>query len=114
MYGCVTDYAAVYDDTYPDRRASHTRFDIGVLPALLAVFCRDAGVNRLLDVSGGQGRLAEALVGLGIRALTTDITGALDSRSSLSTFRATPRLRSRGFDRRPNAFSRVRHTSLPV
>jgi len=64
----------VYDDAYRDRRGSHTSFDIEVLPELLGALCREAGVTRLLDVSGGQGRLAETLVGLGIHALTTDIT----------------------------------------
>ncbi len=73
MYASVTDYTAVYNNCYRDRRGSHTSFDVGVLPPLLASFCREVGGGALLDVSGGQGRLAEALNGLGIRALTTDI-----------------------------------------
>jgi hypothetical protein len=73
LYASTTDYAAVYDDLYRDRRGRHTSFDIGLLPTLLAGFCRKAGVSGLLDVSGGQGRLAEALGEAGIRALTTDI-----------------------------------------
>jgi hypothetical protein len=82
-------------DAYRDRRASHTSFDIGVLPALLAAFCRDAGVGRLLDVSGGQGRLAETLVGLGIRALTTDIASAAGQPITAFDLSRTPRVRSR-------------------
>ena len=73
MYASVTDYAAVYNDVYRDRRGAHTSFNIGLLPTLLASFCRTAGVTSLLDVSGGQGRLIESLGRLGIRGLTTDI-----------------------------------------
>jgi hypothetical protein len=76
LYASVTDYSAVYNDGYRDRRGSHTSFDIRLLPTLLASFCREAGVSTLLDVSGGQGRLAEALAGLGIGALTTDLAAA--------------------------------------
>ena len=76
MYASVTDYTAVYNDGYRNRRGSRTSFDIRVLPTLLASFCREIGVSALLDVSGGQGRLAEALGGLGIVALTTDIAAA--------------------------------------
>jgi hypothetical protein len=76
LYASTTDYKAVYHDAYRDRRGSHTSFDIDLLPALLATFCREAGVANLLDVSGGQGRLAEALGQFGIRALTTDISAA--------------------------------------
>jgi hypothetical protein len=76
LYASVTDYTAVYNDTYRDRRGSHTSFDIRLLPSLLASFCREAGVSALLDVSGGQGRLAEALGDLGIDALTTDLAAA--------------------------------------
>jgi hypothetical protein len=66
----------VYNDGYRDRRGAHTSFDLRLLPPLVASFCREAGVGSLLDVSGGQGRLAEALGGLGINALTTDIATA--------------------------------------
>ena len=76
MYASVTDYTAVYNDDYRDRRGLHTSFDIRLLPTLLASFCREAGVSALLDVSGGQGRLAEAVGGLGIGALTTDLAAA--------------------------------------
>ncbi len=75
----MTDYASVYDDAYRDRRGSHTSFDVGLLSTLLAAFCREVGVTNLLDVSGGQGRLTEALHPLGIRAVTTDIAGASGS-----------------------------------
>ena len=73
LYASVTDYAAVYNDVYRDRRGAHTSFNIDILPTLLASFCRAAGVTSLLDVSGGQGRLIESLGRLGIRGLTTDI-----------------------------------------
>ena len=76
LYASVTDYTAVYNEGYRVRRGSHTSFDIRVLPPLLASFCREAGISAVLDVSGGQGRLAEALGGLGIDALTTDIATA--------------------------------------
>lgn len=76
MYASVTDYTAVYNDGYRNRRGSHTSFDVCLLPTLLASFCREAGTSAVLDVSGGQGRLAEALGGLGIDALTTDIAAA--------------------------------------
>jgi hypothetical protein len=76
LYASVTDYAAVYNHAYRARRGSHTSFDVGVLPPLLASFCRESGVSALLDVSGGQGRLAEVLGGLGIDALTTDLAAA--------------------------------------
>lgn len=76
MYASITDYKSVYDDAYRHHRGSHTSFDIGLLPTLLANFCRKTGVTHLLDVSGGQGRLAEALGKLEIRALTTDIAAA--------------------------------------
>jgi hypothetical protein len=76
LYASVTDYTAVYNDGYRHRRGSHTSFDIRLLPPLLASLCWEAGISALLDVSGGQGRLAEALSGLGISALTTDVAAA--------------------------------------
>jgi 2-polyprenyl-3-methyl-5-hydroxy-6-metoxy-1,4-benzoquinol methylase len=76
LYASVTDYTAVYNEGYRDRRGSQTSFDIRVLPTLLASFCREVGVSALLDVSGGQGRLADALGGLGIGVLTTDLAAA--------------------------------------
>ena len=45
---------------YRDRHGSRTGFAVRVLPTLLASFCREIG-GALLDVSGGQGRLAEAI-----------------------------------------------------
>ncbi len=78
MYACITDYAAVYDDAYRGHRGSHTSFDVDLFSTLLASFCREAGAGTLLDVSGGRGRLAEALGRLGIRAVTTDITAVPD------------------------------------
>lgn len=67
---CTTTPTGIVERRTPVSTSASSR-------ALLAAFCRDAGVSRLLDVSGsGQGWLAETLVGLGIRALTTDITGA--------------------------------------
>lgn len=76
MYASTTDYATVYDDAYRAHRGSHTSFDIGLLSALLAAFCREITATSLLDVSGGRGRLAEALEPLGIRVITTDIAAA--------------------------------------
>lgn len=74
MYASTTDYGAVYDEIY-HRRGPDPSFNVGILPALLGAFCRQAGASALLDVSGGQGRLAGALRDLGIQVLTTDIGG---------------------------------------
>jgi hypothetical protein len=78
LYASITDYAAVYDHGYRERRGAHTSFDISLLPTLLSDFCRNAGATTVLDISGGQGRLAEALSRFGIRGVTTDIASVPD------------------------------------
>jgi hypothetical protein len=72
LYASVTDYAAVYDDNYRRRRGDHTSFDREVLPPLISSFCHNAGISKLLDVSGGRGGLGAALREDGINAFTTD------------------------------------------
>lgn len=72
MYASITDYGALYNDAYREWRGEGTSFDRAVLPPAIAAFCRAHGLARVLDVSGGQGILAQELVARGIAAVTTD------------------------------------------
>lgn len=72
MYASITDYAAIYDDSYRERRGFHTSFDRAVLPPQIAEFCKSIACSRLLDVSGGSGGLGRELQVYGIETTTTD------------------------------------------
>ncbi|MBE0701577.1 MAG: hypothetical protein IH582_00080, partial [Afipia sp.] len=74
MYACITDYPAIYNDAYRERRGDHTSFDRNVLPPLLLDFCKSRHLKRHLDISGGGGGLRDAMKQSGIETFVTDIS----------------------------------------
>ena len=72
-YACVTDYEAVYAETYFAHVKGAASFgDVSFLEELLRELRALSDMPSVLDVGGGNGALADALESEGVRCITID------------------------------------------